>query len=41
MLNKNRQVAAELFKWLKGSHADLVAGWEEDFTREYGKASLG
>jgi hypothetical protein len=40
ILSKNRQVAADLFKWLRDSHPDLVAGWAEDFTRAYGKASL-
>jgi hypothetical protein len=40
VLNKNRQLAAELFKWAKEFHLDLVEGWEEQFNRAYGKVSL-
>jgi hypothetical protein len=40
VLNKNRQLAAELFKWAKELHPNLVEGWEEEFNRAYGKVSL-
>jgi len=40
LLGKNRQLAAELFKWVKQFHSNLVAGWEQEFNRTYGKISL-
>jgi hypothetical protein len=40
VLSKNRQLAAELFKWAKELHPTLVAGWEDEFNRIYGKMSL-
>jgi hypothetical protein len=40
VLSKNRQLAAELFKWAKGFHLSLVEGWEEEFNRAYGKIAL-
>jgi hypothetical protein len=40
ILSKNRQLAAELFKWARELHPNLVAGWEEEFNRIYGKITL-
>jgi len=40
VLGKYRQLAAELFKWAKQFHPNLVDAWDEDFSRMYGKISL-
>ena len=40
VLDKNRQLAAELFRWAKALHPNLVAGWEEEFNRVYGRVAL-
>ena len=40
VLNKNREVAGDLFNGVKGFHPDLLEGWADDFTRAYGEAAL-